>query len=76
VLEGSSESPGAGLDVAPSVGEIVGVAEASTESVVGVAVAVAVSVGEVGVIEESTEPVVGLGDTVSVGVVVGAVASV
>jgi hypothetical protein len=69
VLEGSSESPGAGLDVAPSVGEVVGVAEASTGSVVGVAVAVAVSVGEVGVVEESTELVVGLGDTVSVGAV-------
>ena len=35
VLEGSSESPGTGLEVTPSVGAVAGVVEGSTEAVVG-----------------------------------------
>jgi hypothetical protein len=35
VLEGSSESPGAGLEVRPSVGEVAGAVEWSTEPLVG-----------------------------------------
>jgi hypothetical protein len=75
VLEGSSESPGAGLDVMPSFGGVVGVVEGSTESVVG-CVAVALSVAEVGAVEESEELVVGLAGPLSVGVDVGAAVSV
>jgi hypothetical protein len=75
VPEGSIGSLGTGLDVTPSVGEVVGVVEGSIKSVVGVAVAVAVavSVAEVGAVEESTELVGGLGDTVSVAVAGAAV---
>jgi hypothetical protein len=76
VLGGSSGSLGAGIDVTPSAGEVAGVVGVSSESMVGVAVAVAVSVAEVGAVEESTELVVGLGDIVSVAVVVGAAESV
>jgi hypothetical protein len=74
VLAGSSESPGAGVEATPSVGEVVGTLEGSIESVVGCA-AVDVSAGEVGVVEESSELVVGAVDAVSVGVGVGAAVS-
>jgi hypothetical protein len=74
VLAGSSESPGAGVEATPSVGEVVGTVEGSIESVVGCA-PVEVSVGEVGVVVESTELVVGAVDAVSVGAGVGAAAS-
>ena len=74
MLAGSSESPGAGVEATPSVGEVVGTVEGSIESVVGCA-AVEVSAGEVGVVEESSELVVGAVDAVSVGVGVGAAVS-
>ena len=74
MLAGSSESPGAGGEATPSVGEVVGTLEGSIESVVGCA-AVDVSAGEVGVVEESSELVVGAVDAVSVGVGVGAAVS-